>query len=254
MVNRPPIPIPAGPALQLVAPPYGGFDVPRPDAPLGSFVVLDLEGASAVDVLLAPLRDMPWVPLVVVQRQGTRLSPELLRELNDVPGMPAYVLKRPDEGLSLAQLGQDAIRARLPLDVDRAAAWIAARMSRPNLAPSLTVAMSAPERQGWLARLSPAGRWLASRLKALGPLTAGDWRDVYRFAEVISSAGRFTIAEAAEQMGIDVWTMRRRLERLAGITLEQYRSLAGWEWFLEAVVRKARTAQAGKHASEEVNK
>lgn len=237
MVNRPPIPVPANAALQLVAPPYATFEAVTSAAPLGSFAVLELEGAAAIDEQLTALRHLPWVPVVVVQRAGTRLTPELLRDLEAVPGMPAFVVKRPEEGLPLNVLGQDAIRSRPQVDADRAAAWVAARVDRPNLVPSLTVAMSSPIRQGWVARLSPSGRWLARRLRTISPLTASDWHDVLRFAAIAGHA-RFTTAEAAERLGIDVWTMRRRLERLADITTEQYRSLAGWEWFLEAVVRR----------------
>jgi hypothetical protein len=49
---------------------------------------------------------------------------------------------------------------------------------------------------------------------------------------------RLTTAQAAQRLECDIWTLRRRLERLAGVTTDQYRQLAGWEWFLEAVVRK----------------
>lgn len=237
MVTRPPIPVPANAALQLVAPPYATFEAVTSGAPLGSFAVLELDGAVAVEEQLTALKHLPWVPVVVVQRIGTRLTPELLRDLEGVPGMPAFVVKRPEEGLPLTLLGQDAIRSRPQVDPDRAAAWVAARVGRPNLVPSLTVAMSSPVRQGWKARLSPSGRWLARRLRTISLLTANDWNDVLEFAAVAGHA-RFTTAEAAAQLGIDVWTMRRRLERLAEITTEQYRSLAGWEWFLEAVVRR----------------
>ena len=48
---------------------------------------------------------------------------------------------------------------------------------------------------------------------------------------------RMTSAQAAERMGLDLWTLRRRLQELAGVTSDQYREYAGWEWFVEAVLR-----------------
>ena len=38
-------------------------------------------------------------------------------------------------------------------------------------------------------------------------------------------------------MGLDLWTLRRRLQQLAGVTSDQYREYAGWEWFVESVLR-----------------
>jgi hypothetical protein len=205
--------------------------------PLGSFCLVDLDGgAAAVDALIDPLHKAPWVPVVVVQRSG-KLSADVLHALEAVPGVPAFVLKRPDESLPLTILGQDAVRGRPPVDADRAAAYVANRAGRPNLAPSLTVAMAMPPRQGFFARFSAGSRWLARQLRGLSPLTAADWRDVFYLATAAGNT-HFTTADAAERLRLDVWTIRRRLDRLAGITTDQYRLLAGWEWFLEAVVRR----------------
>jgi len=63
-----------------------------------------------------------------------------------------------------------------------------------------------------------------------------EWREVFHLA---TGAGnlKLTSAQAAERMGLDLWTLRRRLQHLAGITPDQYRDYAGWEWFVESVLR-----------------
>jgi hypothetical protein len=157
--------------------------------------------------------------------------------LEHLPGTPAFVWRRAEDGLPLVVLAQDAVRSRPAPDADQAAHWVAARCGRAELAQSLVLAMGSRPRRGLLARLSPAGRWTSRRLRTLSPLMPDDWRDAFHLATAAGNT-RVTTAQAAQRLGVDIWTLRRRLDRLAGVTADQYRQLAGWEWLLEAVVRK----------------
>lgn len=136
--------------------------------------------------------------------------------------------------MPLASLAQHAVCSRTPVDPEQVAAYVASRLRRPSISMPMTIAMSAPIRG--LARVAFGVRWLAGRLTSLGDLDASAWRDVFNLA---SGAGdlRFSTAQAAERLGLDLWTLRRRLGELGSVTLEQYREYAGWEWFVESVLR-----------------
>jgi hypothetical protein len=230
----PPLAADRDPPLRVVMPPYSVLE-PVPDAlPLGSIFILDVDrDAAAIRGVGGVLRRAPWVPLLVVTRASVT-NPDALRELDGVPGTPAFLVRRPEDGLSVAALAQQAVCSRRPADPEQVAAYVAARLRRPSVAMPMTIAMSAPTRG--LARVAFGVRWLAGRLNSLGDLAATEWREVFHLA---TGAGnpRLSSAQAAARMGLDLWTLRRRLQHLAGVTSAQYRDYAGWEWFVEAVLR-----------------
>jgi hypothetical protein len=230
----PPIPADVDPPLRIAMPPYAALEPVLGVPPMGSILVLDVDKrATAIGGVSSILRSAPWAPLLVVTRASAK-DPDVLRELDGIPGTPAFVVRRPDEGLPLAALAQHAVRSRRPVDPDQVAAYIASRLRRPTIAMPMAIAMSAPTRG--LARLAFGVRWLAGRLQALGDLDAAEWREVFHLS---TGAGnlRLSSAQAAERMGLDLWTLRQRLEHLAGATADQYREYAGWEWFVESVLR-----------------
>jgi hypothetical protein len=230
----PPLPAEIDPPLRVALPPYTALQAVPPVLPLGSIFILDVDkDASALRGVTGTLRRAPWSPLLVVTRAPTA-DPGVLQELEGVPGSPAFLVRRPDDGVSLPALAQHAVCGRRPVDPDTVAAYVAARMWRPSIAMPMAIAMSAAPRG--LARVALGVRWLAGRLSSLGDLEAAEWREVYHHATRAGNP-RLTGAQAAERMGIDLWTLRRRLQHLAGVTSDQYREYAGWEWFVEAVLR-----------------
>ena len=230
----PPVPADHDSPLRIATPPYTALEPVAGVPSLGSIFILDVDiDAGAMRGVSNILRRAPWAPLLVVTRVS-RTDPEVLRELEGVPGSPAFLVRRPDEGSALAPVAQHAVRSRRPADPEMVAAYVASRLRRPSISMPMTIAMSAPTRG--LARVAFGVRWLAGRLNALGDLDASEWRDVFHLA---TGAGnlRLSSAQAAERMGLDLWTLRRRLQDLAGATSDQYRDYAGWEWFVESVLR-----------------
>jgi hypothetical protein len=228
------VPADLDPPLRVAMPPYAALEPVPGVLRLGSMFILDLDsGANGIRGVSSTLRSAPWAPLLVVTR-ASATDPEVLRELDDVPGTPAFLVRRPDEGHSLAALAQHAVCSRRPADPEQVAAYVASRLRRPSIAMPMTIAMSAPPRG--LARVAFGVRWLAGRLSSLGDLDASEWRDVFHLA---TGAGnlRLSSTQASQRMGLDLWTLRRRLQHLAGATSDQYREYAGWEWFVESVLR-----------------
>lgn len=231
----PPVPAEPDPPLRIVTPPYASVDLVRGTPALGSIFILDVDrGGAAVGGVASIVRSAPWTPVLVVTRTPAS-DPELFRELENIQGAPAFLVRRPEDGPALGALAQHAICSRRPVDPDQVAGYIAMRLRRTPIAMPLAIAMSAPARG--LKRVAFGVRWLAGRLNALGSLDASDWREVFHLA---TGAGnpRLTSAQAAERMGLDLWTLRRRLKELADVGLEQYREYAGWEWFVEGVLRR----------------
>ncbi len=220
--------------MRIAAPPYASLEPVVGLPPLGGIFILDVDAdAGAIQGLGGTLRRAPWAPLLIVTR-ATSSAGAVLRELDGVPGTPAFLVRRPDEGTPLASLAQHAVCSRRPVDPEQVATYVASRLRRPSIGMPMTIAMSARTRG--LARVAFGVRWLAGRLNSLGDLDASAWRDVFNLA---SGAGdlRFSTAQAAERLGLDLWTLRRRLGELGAVTLEQYREYAGWEWFVESVLR-----------------
>jgi hypothetical protein len=220
----------------MVRPPYVTVEPRTPVPPLGSVYMLEVDDLADGLEVADSLQACPWVPLVLVQRSA-HVPAGLLEALQGLRGTPAFVWRRPDDGLPINVLAQDAVRGRPAPDADQVAGWVAHRAGRPELASSLAVAMASRPPRGVLARFSPSARWLARRLRGFSSLTATDWREVFHLTTAAGNT-RLTTAQAAQRLECDMWTLRRRLERLGGVTTDQYRLLAGWEWFLEAVVRK----------------
>ncbi len=230
----PPLPAEIDPPLRVALPPYTALETVPPVLPLGGIFILDVDkDASALRGVTSTLRRAPWAPLLMVTRApGT--DPAVLQELEGIPGSPAFLVRRAEDGLSLPGLVQHSMCSRRPADPEQVAAYVASRLRRPSIAMPMTIAMSAPPRG--LARVAFGVRWLAGRLSSLGDLEAAEWREVFHLA---TGAGhpRLTGAQAAERMGLDLWTLRHRLRHLAGVTSDQYREYAGWEWFVESVLR-----------------
>jgi hypothetical protein len=230
----PPVPAEIDPPLRLVSPPYVALESLPGEPPVGSIFVLDADrSGSALGSVISALRAAPWAPMVVVTRsRGT--NPEVLRVLESVQGTPAFLVRRSDD-ISLSALALDAVRGRQPVHPDQVAAYVAGRLRRPAVTMPLAIALASPPRG--LARVTFGVRWLAGRLHTMGDLTATDWREVFHFAASAGSV-RLTVAQAAERAERDLWTLRRRLQQLGDVTVDQYREYAGWEWFVESVLRK----------------
>lgn len=236
-MHRPPAPSPWVHPIGLVTPPYADVGVRVAAPALGSFYVVELAQVQDPAEVVEAARQAPWVPFVMVQRSGGEVPAALDAALQGLQGTPAFVWRRSDDAVPIAVLGQDAVRGRPAPDADQVAAWVASRAGRPELAATLVLALASRPPRGLLARLSQGDRWLARRLRAVSPLTAADWRETFHLATGAGNT-RLTTAQAAARLQCDIWTLRRRVERLAGATAEQYRMLAGWEWFVEAVMRK----------------
>ncbi len=225
----------AGP--RLLVPPYVHFEPPRPQAPLGAILVADITGdAPAIAQLTAYAHLLPWCAVAICVRGERRVSGSWARALERLPTSSAWLTLRSDEPLT-TQMVLSAVTGRTPLTPDQFARWIAERIGRPGLAALFAAAIEMTPRRG-VAALTSGYALLRARLRSLGPLKANDWRSAYYLA-AWAGHPRISLAECAEQLGMDVWTLRREIERIAGVSLEEQRALRGWEWFGEATLRTA---------------
>ncbi len=217
----------------LLEPPYLELRPLGPHAPvLGSILVAPLAGnAAAIRLLVRGYERFPWCPVALVARRRGVEADELEAAAR-LPATTAFFTMREESPHPMPRLVRDAVRGRRPPDADDVAGYVAARLARPGVVTPLAAAMDTTARQA--TSLGRGWHAVAERLAELGPLDAADWRLVHLLA---ASAGHD--GGVGRRLGLDEWEEEAALARLAGITPRSYRELAGWEWFVEAVLRHA---------------
>jgi hypothetical protein len=93
---------------------------------------------------------------------------------------------------------------------------------------------AAPSRHGY-GQAVP--RHISRRLLELGPLGAPDWRWLFHLARL--SGGRdIPVEELARRHAVSARTFRVQVRRYTGASVKTFRELVGWEWVLEAALRR----------------
>ncbi len=231
------------PGPRMLVPPYVHLETPAPQAPLGTVLVADITGdATAIAHLTAYAHLLPWCAVTVCIRRQSRVSGSWARALDRLPPSAAWLTLGPEESLTPSVI-LDAVIGRTPLVPDQFAQWIGERLGRPGLSSLFAAAIEMTPRRG-VAALASGYALLRARLRSLSSLTPPDWRLAFYLA-AWAGHPRVSLADCAERLGMDVWTLRREIDRLAGVSLEEQRSWRGWEWFAEALLRKAGLVSVG---------
>lgn len=225
--------------------------------------------ASAIVVLVSALPDchdeitaaqsaFPWCPIILVADQIT-FRPDMLRLLLlDPPRHAAVTAARSIAELSPEQL-RATLRTRLPVNVPDIVEYLWRRGLGRRLAATVESALSqrkggerAKEHTSESSHLDPST--LNRQLRKLGPLTAADWRVVLRILPALEALGD-NAERVAWDNGMDPRTLRARTQQLLGVPVADALALPGWEWKLEAVLRRfgyarepRRRTSSGKHS------
>jgi len=216
-------------SLYLTAPPFmhvARLGDARP--PLGAILLADLADRPATSEELRALFNLaPWCPICVLLRSsGER------RRLPRSPRMCSVSsLDGGGAGSILA-----AVRERprpAPIEL---AEWLAERVRMPGLrAPLATLlgrALSAGTRPGLGAT------WTDPPVTALGALPGNAWQEVARLADL--AANREAMGRLLVRRNPAGAQAVRAMEELLGASEDEFRERAGWEWVLEAAVRRSR--------------
>ncbi len=211
------------PAL-LIEPPYAairpvGHGVP----PLGAILLADLRlGMPAVEAAVAVRSRAPWCPIaVVVPPQPSRLAEAALGQL---PPHLVPVGGGGDQGLDpeAIRLATERRPAPGPTELAR---YAAVRIGASGVARVLETCFQLDDPHSERVRPVPPST-ISRRLRASGPLTCHDWRNL---ARIIDWHGRMDNEPAA----LTVW-----LQRYLDLTVAAMKQRVGWEWIIEAGLRR----------------
>jgi len=217
-------------ALYVTAPPFmhvRRLGDGRP--PLGSILLADVADRPATAEELRDLFTLaPWCPVCVLLHST--------HERRRVPRSPRMCSVSTIAGGGGAASILEAVRDRprpAPMEL---AEWLGDRVRAPGIKTPLATLFA---RAIMGTDRGPLGStWSETPIQALGAWSASKWQEVARLADLAAnreSMGRLLVRRnpAAAQA---VTAMRE----LLGVTEDEFRERAGWEWVLEAAVRQSR--------------
>jgi hypothetical protein len=200
--------------------------------PLGSILLADVADRPAT---AEELRDLfalaPWCPVCVLLRSTA--------ERRRIPRSPRMCSVSALVGGGGAASILEAVRDRprpAPMEM---AEWLADRVRAPGIRTPLATlfgrAMSAYDRSAL------GSTWSDTPILTLGSWSGTKWQEVARLADLAANReamGRLLVRRnpAAAQTVTEI-------RELLGATEEEFRERAGWEWVLEAAVRRSREQQ-----------
>jgi hypothetical protein len=197
--------------------------------PLGSILLADVADRPAT---AEELRDLfmlaPWCPVCVLlhsthERRRIPRSPRMCSVSSLIGGGGAA---------SILEAVRDRPRPA-PMEL---AEWLADRVRAPGIKTPLATlfarAISGTER-------TPLGStWSETPIQTLGGWSGTKWQEVARLADLAANReamGRLLVRRnPASAQAINA------MRDLLGATEEEFRERAGWEWVLEAAVRRSR--------------
>ncbi|MBK9066859.1 MAG: hypothetical protein IPL76_08225 [Gemmatimonadetes bacterium] len=199
-------------------------------APLGRILVARLDGLVDLPSPLADKLFHPWCPTCLLLADeriplrwldalaGSRRQFGTLRLTRDQPATPSAI--------------QCAIRDRTPPTPDTLVRYIRRRTGRSEPVAALLTCF---ERSDLAPALSDST--VARHLRDFGKYSARDWRALHRLILATSRVAT-ALERLAHLLGLDPRTLRADTHRLLGDLSSHATAWPGWEWKLEAALRR----------------
>lgn len=206
--------------------------------PLGSILLADVaERPATSEELRALFALAPWCPVCVLLRSAT--------ERRRIPRSPRMCSVSSLSGGGGAASILAAVRERprpAPMEL---AEWLADRARCPGIrAPMATLFGRALSGN---TRSALGSTWSETPIAPLGNWPGTSWQEVARLADLAANReamGRLLV----RRNPAGVYAIRA-IEEFLGCTEDEFRERAGWEWVLEAAVRRSREQQVEVVAS-----
>lgn len=195
--------------------------------PLGSVLVHRWELAGQAGHVAAVHRKyLPWCPLVVVTPNGD----------GEIADLTAARLEWSRPGMPPRDAVLEAVTRRALPAPDEVAGHVARRLALPELRPLLTVCFDVSGTQPWRDLVDDRDSFYRM-FDRYGPFNPRDWGSLARLVTLTSSQGREAV-ELAIRAGA-VAALDLEISRLLGLDLPRFMARAGWEWVVEAALRRA---------------
>jgi hypothetical protein len=196
--------------------------------PLGSILLADIAERPATSEELRELFTLaPWCPVCVLlrstsERRRIPRSPRMCSVSSLIGGGGASILA--------------AVRERprpAPMEL---AEWLADRVRCPGLrAPLATLFGRAITGNG---RTGLGTTWSETPITSLGRWPGSTWQEVARLADL--AANREAMGRLLVRRNSAGAQALQAIDEFLGVTEDEFRERAGWEWVLEAAVRRSR--------------
>jgi hypothetical protein len=217
-------------SLYVTAPPFmhvRRLGDSRP--PLGSILLADVADRPATAEELRDLFTLaPWCPVCVLLH-GTH-------ERRRIPRSPRMCSVSSLSGGGGAGSILEAVRDRprpAPMEL---AEWLADRVRAPGIKTPLATLFA---RAVAGTEHTPLGStWAETPIQTLGGWSGTKWQDVARLADL--AANREAMGRLLVRRNPAASQALNAMRDLLGTTEEDFRERAGWEWVLEAAVRRSR--------------
>lgn len=222
--------------VRLLYPPYDRYCWPSEGTPpFGAVAVCEARSSGLVSGFFGPLvARAPWcVPCIITCPASAEAS--VIQAIRSLPGQIAFVDYIEDDRWPIGTI-LGAVRDRPPPSGAVLAEFVALRTGT-NLEWELA-ALLGDQRLEASARPIP-DRTLRERLSRFGSLSPRAWRAVGTLCRVASAARGDPMTAIAWRAGVEVRTLRLWARWYLGTSLAEYRQRVGWEWVLEAALRKA---------------
>jgi hypothetical protein len=227
-------------SLYVTAPPF--MHVARLSEglpPLGAILLADVAERPATSEELRSLFALaPWCPVCVLLKASSER-----RRLPRSPRM-CSVGSLEEGGGGGAGCILAAVRDRprpAPMEL---AEWLADRVRCPGLRAPLATLFGRAISPG--ARPVLGTTWSDPPLPPLGKWPGSVWQDVARLADL--AANREAMGRLLARRNAASVQAIRTIEDLLGATEDEFRERAGWEWVLEAAIRRSREQSLGQVA------
>src|SRR5690348_15422955 len=220
-------------SLYVTAPPFmhvRRLGEGRP--PLGSILLADVADRPAT---AEELRDLfalaPWCPVCVLLRSTA--------ERRRIPRSPRMCSVSSLQGGGGAGSILEAVRDRprpAPMEL---ADWLADRVKCSGIRMPLTTLFARAIATS--ARSGLGSTWTDAPISALGTWSGTTWQEVARLADL--AANREAMGRLLVRRNPASLQAVSAIHDLLGSTEEEFRERAGWEWVLEAALRRSREEQ-----------
>ncbi len=225
----------------LLEPPYQALQQSW-DAPpaVGAILVCDLSAGipALADVVLAH-RAAPWCPVCLVQR-GHSLDVRACRAFEPRPSTFAEVALPDGAGKFTPAEVVAGVRRRLAPTPEDLAIYVANRTQRLDLTAMLQSCFEVGTGMPHPGAI-PSRSTFRRHLEDFPPLTSRDWAALGHLVIALRDAGLRQIRSRqrlAREHELDPRTLKDRLHRYLGGSLPEALERPGWEWVLEASLRK----------------
>jgi hypothetical protein len=232
--------------------PYQSSRVPA----LGSMLVCNLEAdVVALAQAYSCHAKFPWCPIAVVLPPRLHLDSGVLEAFEPHPGALAPLVA----GWTSIEADADQLRSaiiRRPLPSgSTVAGYVRRRTNRADVSATLETCLSSGLQHQTASQVTSRST-LGRHLRSFGPLKPHDWVGIGYVVHTLWAAaakGAHTVEGAALRTGVDPRTLRTRLQRYCGCGYPQARMCHGWEWVVEAALRRSGYVRASGVAGDVVS-